>query len=164
VPPSRKPWLTGPAEEQRASQSEAWDMIAGRIQPEFGGDAHYLDLIGVNSTPPISGKCRADESFAGMEVQRPPLGAASPASGRGLPALPAAFFIAETSHYGIGRAACLNEISSEVAKALEAGMPVGGVCLYPILDASIGMIRGNGTTAGCGTWSQWRRGVPAGIK
>jgi hypothetical protein len=43
-------------------------------------------------------------------------------------------FIAETSHYGIGRADWLNEIAREAGLALERGVPLEGVCLYPILD------------------------------
>src|SRR5690349_21874590 len=48
VPPRWRPWLTGPAAAQRASQFEAWDMIAGRAAPELGGAAKYLDIVGVN--------------------------------------------------------------------------------------------------------------------
>ena len=33
---------------QRASQFEAWDMIAGRAAPELGGAERYLDIVGVN--------------------------------------------------------------------------------------------------------------------
>ncbi len=42
--------------------------------------------------------------------------------------------IAETSHYGIGRAAWLEEVARECRKAIEAGVPLEGACLYPILD------------------------------
>jgi hypothetical protein len=43
-------------------------------------------------------------------------------------------FIAETSHYGTGRAAWLDEVARECALARAAGAPLEGVCLYPILD------------------------------
>ena len=42
--------------------------------------------------------------------------------------------MAETSHYGIGRAPWLDEIARECRIALERGVPLDGVCLYPILD------------------------------
>ena len=42
--------------------------------------------------------------------------------------------IAETSHYGIGRAPWLREIAEECRLALENGVALHGVCLYPILD------------------------------
>jgi hypothetical protein len=44
------------------------------------------------------------------------------------------FFISETSHYGIGRAPWLDEIAAEVRQAIRMGVPLEGVCLYPILD------------------------------
>ena len=43
-------------------------------------------------------------------------------------------FIAETSHYGVGRAAWINEIAREARQARKRGVPIEGVCLYPILD------------------------------
>ena len=43
-------------------------------------------------------------------------------------------FVSETSHFGVGRAHWLREVVSEVQMALASGIPVGGVCLYPILD------------------------------
>ena len=43
-------------------------------------------------------------------------------------------FLAETSHFGVGRGPWIAEIAGEVALALAAGVPLEGVCLYPILD------------------------------
>jgi len=43
-------------------------------------------------------------------------------------------FIAETSHYGIGRAPWLDEVARECRAAIDMGVPLEGVCLYPILD------------------------------
>jgi len=43
-------------------------------------------------------------------------------------------FVAETSHYGVGRARWLREIAAEVQSARSMGVPVEGVCLYPIID------------------------------
>src|SRR5262249_20646306 len=42
--------------------------------------------------------------------------------------------IAETSHYGTGRAAWLDEVAAEARLALDLGVPLEGICLYPILD------------------------------
>src|SRR5206468_5948360 len=41
----------GEAEAYRLSQFQAWDMLAGRIWPELGGQDKYLDIIGVNFYP-----------------------------------------------------------------------------------------------------------------
>jgi UDP-galactopyranose mutase len=42
--------------------------------------------------------------------------------------------LAETSHFGSGRARWIREIGHEVAAAREAAVPVEGVCLYPAVD------------------------------
>src|SRR5205085_236319 len=36
------------AEAYRTSMFEAWDMLAGRLAPELGGEERFLDVIGVN--------------------------------------------------------------------------------------------------------------------
>jgi hypothetical protein len=135
VAPRWRPWLTGPAEIQRNSQFEAWDMIAGRASPELGGAERYLDIVGVNFYAanqwevPGGRKLHWDDGsndrrwvplhklLAGVyERYRRPLA------------------IAETSHYGIGRAPWLREITREAVQARNLGVPLEGVCLYPILD------------------------------
>jgi hypothetical protein len=42
--------------------------------------------------------------------------------------------VAETSHVGSGRAEWLREVTRELCLALDAGVPLEGVCLYPIID------------------------------
>jgi hypothetical protein len=43
-------------------------------------------------------------------------------------------FLAETSIEGDGRAAWLRHIGQELRDALQAGVPVEGACLYPVLS------------------------------
>ena len=43
-------------------------------------------------------------------------------------------YLTETSHVGDGRAAWLRELSDEVHVAIDGGVPILGVCLYPIID------------------------------
>jgi len=43
-------------------------------------------------------------------------------------------FIGETSHFGDGRAAWIAEMAREVHLAREAGVPIQGLCLFPIID------------------------------
>jgi len=135
VPPRWRPWLTGPAQAQRNSQFEAWDMIAGRIEPELGGAERYLDIIGVNFYAANEWEMPGGRKLhwdAGSDDPRwmplhKLLAEVYERYGRLL-------FIAETSHYGIGRADWLDEIAAEVQQACKNGVPLEGVCLYPILD------------------------------
>jgi beta-glucosidase/6-phospho-beta-glucosidase/beta-galactosidase len=135
VPPVDEPWNTGPALAQRNSQFEAWDLLTGRQEPGLGGREEYLDVVGVNFYAanewevPGGRKLHWDAGSddprwmplhqllveVDKRYQRP-------------------LAIAETSHYGIGRADWLNEISAEVQQALALGVGLEGVCLYPILD------------------------------
>ena len=39
-----------------------------------------------------------------------------------------------TSHVGVGRAEWIRELTDEVVLAIEGGVPLEGICLYPILD------------------------------
>ena len=42
--------------------------------------------------------------------------------------------IGETSHVGSGRAEWIRELADEVLIAIDAGLPLEGICLYPIVD------------------------------
>jgi len=135
VPPRRQAWNTGPALAQRNSQFEAWDMITGRAAPELGGAECYLDIVGLNfyaaNQWEVPGGRKLHWDAGSDDPRWMPLHQllAEVHARYGRP-----FFIAETSHYGIGRAPWLNEIARELHKTLENGIPVEGACLYPILD------------------------------
>jgi hypothetical protein len=135
VPPRWRPWQTGPAAIQRGSQFEAWDMIAGRAAPELGGNPRYLDIVGVNFYAanqwevPGGRKLHWDNGSNDPRWRPLRLLLAEVAERYRRPLV-----IAETSHYGIGRADWLNEVARESRLAIEAGVPLEAVCLYPILD------------------------------
>lgn len=42
--------------------------------------------------------------------------------------------LAETSHIGVGRADWITEVTAETAAAIAEGVPVEGICLFPIID------------------------------
>jgi beta-glucosidase/6-phospho-beta-glucosidase/beta-galactosidase len=135
VPPRRRPELEPQARARSDSQFQAWDMISGYAAPELGGHPRYLDLPGVNFYAPNQW-----EYPGGRKL----LWDGKPLDDRWRPLrflledvwkrYHRPLFIAETSHYGVGRAAWLREISGEVHAARLLGVPLEGVCLYPILD------------------------------
>lgn len=134
VPPRAMPELRDAARAQEESQYEAWDLLAGRREPELGGHPRYLDIVGVNfyhanqwEYPDMRLRWEdtpRDERWVPLhrliervyQRYRRPL------------------FMAETSHFGVGRGPWLREIAAEIRCALDNGTPVEGVCLYPILD------------------------------
>jgi hypothetical protein len=135
VPDPERPEDAEAAETYRRYQFQAWDMIAGRLEPELGGDPSFLDVIGVNYYPwnqwlyagPKVGGATIDASTPGYRPFRDMLGEVHARYGRPL-------FIAETGREGERRASWLRHIGDEVEAALEQGLPVEGVCLYPIVD------------------------------
>ena len=135
VPPLCQPWNTGPALAQRNSQFEAWDMISGRQEPALGGREELLDVVGVNfyaaNEWEVPGGRKLHWDAGSDDPRWMPLHKllAEVYERYRRPML-----IAETSHYGIGRADWLNEISAEAQQALALGVPLHGICLYPILD------------------------------
>lgn len=134
VPPRDRPELARPAAEQRARQYDAYDMLTGGIDGHLGGHPRYLDILGVNF-------------YHANQWEHPGLRLRwedSPRDRRWMPLrrLLAEVYdrynrpllIAETSHFGAGRARWIAEVTDEVARAREARVPVEGICIYPIID------------------------------
>ncbi len=112
------------------AQFEAWDMLAGRVAPELGGAERHLDVLGANYYPD-------NQWIAGGETLDPD----SPHRAR-LSTLLAALHhrygrdivISETGTEDAARGPWLREVTAEVDMAVAAAVPVGGICLYPILN------------------------------
>jgi beta-glucosidase/6-phospho-beta-glucosidase/beta-galactosidase len=134
VPPRNRPDLEKAAAIQDASQWESWDMIAGKVRPELGGNPKYLDIIGVNY-------------YHSNQWEHPDVRLRwedNPLDDRWVPfyklldrvykRYQRPIFVAETSHFGIGRPRWIREIAWEVYQARRHGTPVEGICIYPILD------------------------------
>jgi hypothetical protein len=110
---------------------QAWDMLAGRLLPELGGSPEHLGTVGMNYYWTNQ-----------WEVTRPgiPLADDDP---RRLPLhemvrvvwerYGADLAITETSHVGDNRGPWLRETARESARVLAEGIPLRGLCLYPIL-------------------------------
>lgn len=121
------------AELQRQSQYEVWDMICGRTDPELGGKPAFLDLIGVNYY--IHNQWSVPGGDAAMIVPSDP----RYRHVRGMLAeiyerYERPIVIAETGIEDESRPAWLRYISNEAAAALAEGIPLEGVCLYPIVN------------------------------
>jgi hypothetical protein len=118
------------AELYRLSQWEAWEMLAGRLRPDLGGDPSYLDVLGLNYYPDNQWYLGGGTIPLGHHAYRPLRDIVLEVSRRyGRPML-----ISETGAEGSGKAAWLHYISDEVRAARAAGAPIEAICLYPILD------------------------------
>ncbi|WP_197042240.1 glycoside hydrolase family 1 protein [Sandarakinorhabdus oryzae] len=112
------------------AQHEALDMLLGLQAPELGGHANAVDIVGWNyyhnnqwidggrSVPP------------GEWIHRPLHQLLAEAASRhGKPG-----YIAETGCEGAFRPFWLRYVASEVRQAQAMGVPLGGICLYPIIS------------------------------
>ena len=117
------------------NQFQSVDILAGTIAPELGGSPDYLDILGFNyyyNNQWIEGT----GTFLGWNDFTP--------DPRWLPLRrllmkahrrynrPIA--LTETSHPGIDRPVWIDMIGHECAAVVEAGVPLWGVCLYPMVD------------------------------
>jgi hypothetical protein len=119
------------AENYRLSQFQSWDMLCGRLAPDLGGRPEYLGIIGVNfykhnqwehnATVCLS---RDDPRFRPFHqmlqevwdrYRRP-------------------MFVSETGSEDDARADWFNYVCDEVSIALSLGVPIHGICLYPVLN------------------------------
>ncbi|WP_244481250.1 glycosyltransferase family 4 protein [Rhizobium sp. Leaf371] len=127
--PSR-PWETPVAEGHRQSQFQGWDLLSGRMWPQIGGAERYLDVIGVNyyfnnqwihGGPPID---------IGHPLYKPLRTILIETYARyGKPMM-----IAETGIEDDRRAAWFTYVAQEALAAMKAGVPLEGLCLYPIVN------------------------------
>jgi polysaccharide biosynthesis protein PelF len=127
--PSR-PATRAAAEGARLAQFQAFDMISGRLWPQLGGEEKLLDIVGLNyyhdnqwifGGPPISAGHPHSKRFRYFLTET--------YARYGRPLL-----VAETGTEGDGRASWFAMIASEVQAAQTAGVPVEGICLYPIVN------------------------------
>lgn len=118
------------ARVQHEAQFEVWDWISGRHQPELGGSEELLDVIGLTWYPDHQWFHNGDPLEAhhpdyrplhlllqdiGQRYQRPIL-------------------LAETGAESFRSSDWLNRVCEEVRTALDLGVQVEGISLYPLVD------------------------------
>jgi hypothetical protein len=111
-------------------QYQAWDMLTGAIWPSLGGNPSYLDIVGVNFYPDnqftIDGTTipQGDPRYKNFsriltevwERYRRPM------------------IVSETGAEGEARVPWLRYVCDECAIALQAGVELHGITLYPIAN------------------------------
>lgn len=116
-------------------QYQSLDLLCGRICPELGGKPENLDILGFNfyydnqkdvSCP----DCLPWANEHGDPRWRPLRYLFAEVHAR----YDRPMVLAETSHSGADRPHWMRFIAEECAAAMRDGLPLWGVCLYPILD------------------------------
>lgn len=130
VPGSMEPQHIADAENYRLSQFEVHDMLSGRRDPQLGGAPEFLDVVGVNFYPDNQWYLGGSTIPMGHHSYRPLQDMLTEVHQRyGRPVL-----ISETGAEGRVKHYWLYYVCEEVRAAIEARVPIEGICLYPVLD------------------------------
>jgi len=139
VPSPKHPEEQSAAEAYRLSQFQAWDMIAGRVWPELGGQEKYLDVIGVNYYPHnqwfynLKG-IRRIRKFTPLKRHQPLYRPFRELLREVHQRYHKPMVVAETGAENNMRSGWFRYVCEEARAAIEEGVDLNGVCLYPILN------------------------------
>jgi beta-glucosidase/6-phospho-beta-glucosidase/beta-galactosidase len=127
------------AESYRLSQYQGFDMVSGRMMPELGGSPRHLQLIGLNYYPHNQwfynlGPGHKSRRFQGVNRWNPLYRPLRHLLAEVHDRYQVPLFIAETGAESRYRSGWLRYVASETLAAMQSGVPITGMCLYPILN------------------------------
>jgi beta-glucosidase/6-phospho-beta-glucosidase/beta-galactosidase len=130
VPDSDDPSDLEAARNYHEAQFAALDMMLGTLAPELGGSRDAVDVIGINFYPHNQWRLQGGPVPLGRHDYRPCSELLAGMYERyGKPML-----IAETGAEHSARPVWLSYVAQEVRTAIKAGVPILGICLYPVTD------------------------------
>ncbi|MGZ6040950.1 MAG: hypothetical protein ACXWKW_02060 [Asticcacaulis sp.] len=118
------------AEKYHDLQFQAFDMLNGHIWQQLGGDPSCLDIIGINYY------MHNQRFFEGeqIDVDHPRYQPLSDILFENYARYGRPIIISETGIEGERRASWFAYVSAEVERARQRGVPVEGICLYPVAN------------------------------
>lgn len=112
----------------------AFDVISGRLRPELGGSPEILDIVGFNNYSFGQMEYRPDGPHAALEPGDPRIRPLCDLIEEGWKRYNRPAIVAETSGLEGGRDDWLNDIVNECLAAVNRGVDLHGVCLFPAVD------------------------------
>lgn len=132
VPPHNRMDLLGDASHfNQVAVFESWDMLCGRLLPELGGSREHLDIVGVNYY--WTNQWELGNESAPLADDDPRRVSLSRLMQRVWKRYGGEFLITETAHVDGMRPVWLRYVADECEALINSGVPLRGVCLYPIL-------------------------------
>jgi beta-glucosidase/6-phospho-beta-glucosidase/beta-galactosidase len=135
VAPPDRPDLSDEAQANAYVEAyEAWDILGGMLHPELGGSPEILDIVGVNVYHFSQAQMNEDKSRAVLgprDPRRKPLGELLRFA---WDRYHRPMIIGETSGYQDKRGEWLRMTMEESMRALNSGVDLQGICLYPCVD------------------------------
>lgn len=123
--------LPGEVANFNEGQFEAMNIVTGRMWPELGGKPEYMDIAGFNyyydnqwvHWGPTLGWHKTERRTcfsellkdAWLRFQKPVV-------------------LSETGHFGEDRVKWIEQITDDCITAMEKGVDLRGICIYPVLD------------------------------
>jgi len=110
---------------------ESWDMLSGRLLPELGGSRSHLDIAGINYY--WTNQWELDRVGVPLASDDPRAWRLRDAVRYVSERYGGEILITETAQRDELRPVWMSELATECEAVLEAGIPLRGACLYPIL-------------------------------
>ncbi len=131
APANKKPQTIIDAKNYHESQFHALDMLTGKRSPEIGGAPEFLDIIGINYYYNNQWRHPGGRKIYRRHKDYQPFHELLEHFYR---RYEKPIFIAETGIENEARTEWFRYVYEEVKIAELRGVPVGGICLYPILN------------------------------
>jgi UDP-galactopyranose mutase len=116
-----------------AEQYQAWDMLCGRTEPALGGAPRYLDVLGLNYYHSNQWEHPGDARLY-WHLGEPRRRDAADIFTEVYRRYERPLFVAETGHVGDGRSPWFDDVAAAALRCRDAGVPVQGVCVYPLVE------------------------------
>lgn len=135
VPPRDRPDLADAARREACDDAFfAFDVISGQRHPEAGGSPEILDIVGFNNYSFGQMEYREEGPHAALEPGDPRIRPLCDLIEEGAKRYNRPVIVAETSGLKGGRPDWLNDVVHESLAAVNRGVDLHGVCLFPAVD------------------------------
>ena len=135
VAPRDRPDLEAAAwHETHVDTYVAWDILSGKLHPELGGTPDILDIVGANNYSFGQMEYREQGPHAALDPDDDRVVSLCHLMHRVWERYQRPMIIGETSGMKEGRAAWLNDVMEEALAAVDQGMDLHGICLFPAVD------------------------------
>ena len=133
VPTPGRPEEVATAVSRNESKFEAWDMLYGRKYSDLGGGEDVFDVIGVNFYP-HNEWILSEEGQGFIRTDHPKYKPFRELLADVWARYKTPIYISETGTEDEERVPWMRYVCQEVAAAKEAGVPVEGICIYPVVN------------------------------
>ena len=134
APPDRPDLKEAAAHETFVDSFIAWDILFGKSHPELGGAPEILDIVGINNYSFGQMEYREQGPHQALDPGHEGIQPLCTLMARVADRYRRPIVISETSGMNQGRPDWLRDVMNEAMAAVNQGMDLHGICLYPAID------------------------------